>query len=85
MPLWEVREDVKFSWIVLIRVASVLKTCHWAVGTFCFGSFFTHEFCQRKRKLELQQMKKVVEIVEQKKLEKKTQAEAARKNTAPKV
>lgn len=42
-----------------------------------------HEFCQRKRKLELQQMQRVVEIVEQKKAEKKTQAQAARQTTAP--
>ena len=86
VPSWEVGKNTKVLRILLIRVVSVLKACNWAVGTFCFGSFFMHEFCLRKRKLERQQMQRVVEIVEQKKAEKaekKTQAEAAHKTTAP--
>ena len=58
---------------MLTIAAPMLKACNWAVGTFCFGSFLMHEFCQRRRKLERQQMKRVVEIVEQKKAEKQTQ------------
>ena len=60
-----------------MKTAPVLKACNWAVATFCFGSFLTHEYCQRKRKLEFQQMQRVVEIVEQKKAEKRAQARAA--------
>ena len=58
--------------IMLTITAPMLKACNWAVGTFCFGSFLMHEFCQRRRKLERQQMKRVIEIVEQKKAEKQT-------------
>lgn len=56
----------------LTDVAPVLKSCSWAVGTFCFGSFVMHEFCQRKRQLEMQGLKKAVEVIDRKKAEKQT-------------
>lgn len=37
-----------------------------------------HEYCQRKRQLEMQGMKRAAEIVDRKKIEKEKQAEAAR-------
>ncbi|SLM36533.1 Cox20/FAM36A [Lasallia pustulata] len=58
--------------------ASVWTSCNWAVGTFCFGSFLMYEFCQRKRQLEMQGMKKAAEIIDRKKVEKEKIAEQAR-------
>ncbi|MCJ1467122.1 hypothetical protein MMC07_005744 [Pseudocyphellaria aurata] len=46
-----------------------LKACSWAVGTFCFGSFVVHEFCQRKRQLEIQGLKRAVQVIDRKKAE----------------
>lgn len=37
-----------------------------------------YEFCQRKRQLEMQGMKRAAEIVDRKKIEKEKKAEAAR-------
>ena len=62
----------------LIVKASVMRSCNWAVGTFCFGSFLMYEYCQRKRLLELQGMKRAVEVMERKQTEKQIQAEQAR-------
>ncbi|MCJ1298039.1 hypothetical protein MMC08_000828 [Hypocenomyce scalaris] len=58
--------------------APVFKACNWAVGTFCFGSFAMYEFCQRKRQLEMQGMKRAAEIIDRKKIEKEKMAEEAR-------
>ena len=57
---------------------SIFNACSWAVGTFCFGSAAMHEFCQRKRKLEREGMQRVVEVIDQKKLEKQKKVEDAR-------
>lgn len=54
----------------LTNVAPALKACSWAVGTFCFGSFAMYEFCQRKRQLEMQGLKRAVEVIDRKKAEK---------------
>ncbi|KAL9130914.1 MAG: hypothetical protein Q9217_001017 [Psora testacea] len=58
--------------------ATVLSTCNWAVGTFCFGSFLMYEYCQRKRYLELQGMKRAVEVMDRKQTEKQRQIDTAR-------
>ncbi|CAL3968977.1 hypothetical protein PZA11_004918 [Diplocarpon coronariae] len=56
----------------------VLKASHWAVGTFVFGSLARYEFCLYQRKLEIQQMKRVVEIIDRKKAEKEAADKAMR-------
>ncbi len=61
-------------------LVTVLRSCNWAVGTFCFGSFLMHEYCQRKRLLSKQGMKHAMEVIDQKRTERKLQAEAARIN-----
>ncbi|MCJ1454680.1 hypothetical protein MMC28_005033 [Mycoblastus sanguinarius] len=58
--------------------APVWKTCNWAVGSFVFGSFLMYEFCQRKRLLERQGLKRAVEVIDRKKTEKQMKAEEAR-------
>ena len=64
--------------ILLIFTATVLSASNWAVGTFCFGSFLMYEYCQRKRYLEMEGMKRAVEVMDRKQLEKQRQADAAR-------
>ena len=59
-------------------VATIMSSCNWAVGTFCCASFAMYEYCQRKRALEKQGMKRAVEVMERKQTEKKAQAAAAR-------
>lgn len=60
------------------RTAPILKACSWAVGTFVFGSFFMHEYCQRKRLLEIQGLKMAVEVIDQKRTERLEQMRAAK-------
>lgn len=58
--------------------ASVWKTCNWAVGSFVFGSFLMYEYCHRRRQLEMQGMKRAVEVIDRKQAEKRKIAEDAR-------
>lgn len=55
-----------------------MKSCNWAVGTFCFAGIGAYEFCLQKRKLEKANMKRAVEIIDRKKAEKEAQAKAKR-------
>ncbi len=64
--------------IILIHIASVWKTCNWAVGSFVFGSFLMYEYCQRRRQLEMQGMKRAVEVIDRKQAEKRKKADEAR-------
>ena len=59
----------------LISPATVWSSCNWAVGSFVFGSFLMYEFCQRRRVLEQQGMKRAVEVIERKKAEKQKKVE----------
>lgn len=59
-------------------LASVMKACNWAVGTFCFAGIGNYEFCQYRRALERAHMKRAVEIIDRKKTEKEAKAKAAR-------
>lgn len=61
--------------ICLTDAAPTLKACSWAVATFCFGAFVSHEFCQRKRLLELQGLKRAVEVMDRKKNERQTRVD----------
>ena len=64
--------------MALIDTAPVWKTCNWAVGSFIFGSLSMYEYCQRKRFLEMQGMKRAVEVIDRKRAEKtKKTAEAS--------
>ena len=62
----------------LTETAPIFRACNWAVGTFCFGSFAMYEFCQRKRQLEMQGLKRAAEVIERKRTEKEIRAEEAR-------
>lgn len=64
--------------VPLTGVATVWSSCNWAVGSFVFGSFIMYEFCQRKRTLEMQGMKRAVEVIDRKQAEKQKKAEEAR-------
>ena len=61
----------------LIITASVWSSCNWAVGSFVFGSFLMHEFCQRKRTMEKQGMKRAVEVLDRKHMEKQKKIDEA--------
>ena len=76
---WVVRSYIRiFPGKVLIDIASVWSTCNWAVGSFVFGSVLMFEYCQRRRQLEMQGMKRAVEVIDRKQAEKKKKAEEAR-------
>ena len=55
--------------------ATVWSACNWAVVSFVFGSALMHEFCQRRRQLEMQGMKRAVEVIDRKQAEKQRIAE----------
>ena len=55
--------------------ATVWSACNWAVVSFVFGSALMHEFCQRRRQLEMQGMKRAVEVIDRKQAEKQKMAE----------
>ncbi|KAL9137153.1 MAG: hypothetical protein Q9175_001638 [Cornicularia normoerica] len=63
------------SGVRAILGASVWKTCNSAVLTFVFGSFMMYEYCQRSRQLEMQGMKRAVEVIDRKRAEKRKKAE----------
>ncbi|POS83853.1 hypothetical protein EPUL_004022, partial [Erysiphe pulchra] len=50
--------------------ASIPKAANWAVGTFAVAAIASYEVCQAKRSFEKKQMKKIVEVMDQKKAEK---------------
>ncbi|CZS95278.1 related to COX20 In the maturation and assembly of cytochrome oxidase involved protein [Rhynchosporium agropyri] len=58
--------------------APIPKAANWAVGTFVFASFANYEFCLYRRRLERQHMKRAVEIIDRKKVEKEALAKAKR-------
>lgn len=64
--------------VKLTHTATVWSTCNWAVGSFVFGSFMMYEFCQRRRQLEMQGMKRAVEVIDRKQAEKQKKAEEVR-------
>ena len=79
MLFWAVRlPTLNFPATALIDIASVWTTCNWAVGSFVFGSFLMFEYCQRRRQLEMQGMKRAVEVIDRKQAEKKKKAAEAR-------
>ena len=79
MLFWAVRLPIlNFKDTALIDIASVWTTCNWAVGSFVFGSFLMFEYCQRRRQLEMQGMKRAVEVIDRKQAEKKKKAAEAR-------
>ncbi|KAF1352348.1 hypothetical protein BDV97DRAFT_292984 [Delphinella strobiligena] len=51
--------------------APVMVACNWAVGTFCFGSFAMYQYCQYQRLAEKEGMKRAIEIIDRKGLERK--------------
>ncbi|KAI9784427.1 MAG: hypothetical protein M1816_000851 [Peltula sp. TS41687] len=64
-------------------VAAIPKAANWAVGAMVGTSIGAYEFCQYRRRLEIQGMQRVAEVIERKKVEKarrlKEEAEARRK------
>ena len=63
---------------VLIHIASVWKTCNWAVGSFAFGSLLMFEYCQRRRQVEKQGIRMAMDVIDRKRAEKKKKAEEAK-------
>jgi len=56
----------------------VWTSSSYGVGGFCFGSFAAHEVCKSNMKKERDGMKRAVEIMDRKKLEKEKQKEEMR-------
>ena len=59
-------------------LAPVPKAANWAVGTFVFTALANYEFCLYRRRLEKAHMKRAVEIIDRKKVEKENAAKAKR-------
>ena len=55
--------------------ATIRSSCNWAVGSFIFGSILMHEYCQRRRSMEKQGMKRAVEVLERHKADKQKRVE----------
>ena len=49
--------------------------------SFVFGSFMMYEYCQRRRQLEMQGMKRAVEVIDRKKAEKREQSRGGHDST----
>jgi cytochrome c oxidase assembly protein subunit 20 len=60
------------------EIAPIPKAANWAVGTFAFASLANYEFCLYRRRLERQHMKRAVEIIDRKKVEKEAEARKKR-------
>ena len=58
--------------------APITKSANWAVGTFVFAAFANYEFCLYRRRLERAHMKRAVEIIDRKKVEKEEAARVKR-------
>ncbi|KAI0205920.1 hypothetical protein F4808DRAFT_184898 [Astrocystis sublimbata] len=61
-----------------ITGARAPKAANWAFGAFFLGSIVQWEYCQAQRRKERAAMARVVEVMDRKQAEKKTQEEAAR-------
>lgn len=48
-----------------------MVACNWAVGSFCFGAFSMYQYCQYQRVAEKEGMKRAIEIIDRKGLERK--------------
>lgn len=59
-------------------LAGIPKAANWAVGTFVFAAWGNYEFCLYKRRLERSHMKRAVEIIDRKKVEKEAAAKLKR-------
>ena len=59
-------------------IAPIHKAANWAVGAFVFGAFGNYEFCLYRRRLERAHMKRAVEIIDRKKVEKEEAARVRR-------
>lgn len=71
-------EDARNTGNADICTAPVIKSCNWAVGAFCFLGLGAYEFCLQKRRIEKANMKRAVEIIDRKKVEKEKQAQEKR-------
>ena len=79
MLSWVVRSQLFILLTVaLIDAASVWTSCNWAVGTFAFGSLLMFEYCQRKRDIEKQGMKRAFEAIDQRRAEKRKKPDETR-------
>ncbi|KAI9707556.1 MAG: hypothetical protein M1836_000517 [Candelina mexicana] len=58
--------------------ASLPKASNWAVGGFCISSFVMYEYCHYQRRKEKNGMKRAVEILDRKKIEREEKMQAAR-------
>lgn len=55
---------------------------NWAVGSFAAASIATYEFCQRRRRKELDGMKQAVDLMKEVKLKKQREKEKAAEEAA---
>lgn len=62
---------IHISLILMPSAAPIPKACNWAVGTFCIGAFSMYQYCQYQRRAEKEGMKRAIEIIDRKQLERR--------------
>ena len=62
----------------ILVAAPIPKAANWAVGTFAFAALANYEFCLYKRRIERQHMKRAVEIIDRKKVQKEAEVRKKR-------
>ena len=67
-------------WILTTGLAPVMSICNYAVGAFCIAAPVAYQYCQFKRQAEKDGMNRVMEIMNNKDIEKK--AREARRDKA---
>ncbi|KAF2234741.1 hypothetical protein EV356DRAFT_514879 [Viridothelium virens] len=63
-------------WAVL--GAPVKKATNWAAGAFCAISFFSYEYCQFRRGMEKDGMRRAVQVMDEKRADREAKMKAAR-------
>ncbi|KAL9095506.1 MAG: hypothetical protein Q9165_002377 [Trypethelium subeluteriae] len=58
--------------------APVRKSTNWAAGAFCAISFFSYEYCQFRRGMEKDGMRRAVQVMDEKRADREAKMKAAR-------
>lgn len=65
--------------VLTTDIATIWKSCNWAVGTFALGSIAMYNYCLFKRQAEKEGMMRAVEILNKKEMEKQAREQRKEK------
>jgi len=69
----------------MIITASILRACNWASASFVGISVVMYQYCQRRRTLEKEGIRKAVQVLDQKQALKDAELKAKASGQAPPV